>query len=87
MAGACQRTRGAASNITSRPRRSAKKAKAWYLRAAKQGHDDATYNLGVYHQTSRAGPRNLRAAARWFQRAANLGHRGAARAPAALRVK
>lgn len=48
-------------------------ARAWYTRAAEQGHAWAQFALGHMHDRAEAGPRNHLAARRWYEAAARQG--------------
>ncbi|KXS10313.1 HCP-like protein [Gonapodya prolifera JEL478] len=49
-------------------------AAKWYLEAAKRGHAEAQYNLGVSHDTSEGVAKNYETAVEWYHAAANQGH-------------
>ena len=54
--------------------RKEKEAATWFLRAAKQGHVSAQYNLAVAYLSGRGVAQNDMEAATWFRRAAERGH-------------
>lgn len=49
-------------------------ARAWYEKAAMQGHAGAQYALGMMARLGRRGPQDYAAARMWFEKAAALGH-------------
>jgi hypothetical protein len=49
----------------------------WWTKAAEQGHVDAQYMVGTFHQTGFSTPFDEEEARKWFQRAASKGHSGA----------
>lgn len=54
-----------------------KKALAMYRKAAEQGHQRATYNIGTYYQRGEIVNENLTIAAKWYQQASDLGYQKA----------
>lgn len=46
----------------------------WWTKAAEQGHTDAQYMVGIFHQIGWATPFDETEARKWFQRAAANGH-------------
>jgi len=53
-------------------------ANAWYLKAARQGHAKACYNLGCASAAGDGVERDVEAGQRWFHAAAHAGHPQAA---------
>jgi len=51
-----------------------KKARAWYEKAARQGHAPAAYELGVLYELGRGVWQDERRAAYWFRQGALAGH-------------
>jgi hypothetical protein len=52
-------------------------ARKWYKQAAKQGHREAQYELGLMYQTGRGVRMNNRTACYWFRQSAAQGNRQA----------
>lgn len=48
----------------------AKKARAWYEKAAAQGYFRAQNNLGIFYQQGIGGKKDAAQAWQWFQKAA-----------------
>lgn len=46
----------------------------WYKRAAKQGLDEAQYNLGYIFESGEVVPKNLKKAIEFYRKAAEQGH-------------
>jgi len=51
----------------------------WWTRAAEQGHAEAQFMVGTFHQLQLGAPFNETEALRWFKLAAAQGHQGAHR--------
>lgn len=47
----------------------------WYKKAAKQGHQEASFNLGVIFSGNKIVPQNNAKALRWLMKSAEQGHR------------
>jgi TPR repeat protein len=50
-----------------------KKASKWYKKAAKQGHAEAQYNLGIMYYNGRGVDVNYKKAIEWYEKAAEQG--------------
>ncbi|MFT5520134.1 MAG: TPR repeat protein [Enterobacterales bacterium] len=50
------------------------KAVYWYSLAAKQGHDNAQYNLAQYYRIGTKIPKDYKKAINWYTKAAEQGH-------------
>ncbi len=50
------------------------KAKAWYEKAAAQGHAIAQYNLGITFSNGLGVPQDYTKAREWYEKAAAQGH-------------
>ena len=46
----------------------------WYTKAAEQGHAEAQYSLGIYHELSLDYNKYLPEALKWYRKAAEQGH-------------
>lgn len=55
----------------------ATEALRWYVKAARQGHINAQYNLGVMYNLGDGVPRDYAKAVKWYLEAAEQGHREA----------
>jgi hypothetical protein len=55
----------------------AQQAADWFEKAAKQGHANAQFNLGVMHDTGEGIPQNRAEAIKWYRKAAAQQHAGA----------
>lgn len=51
--------------------KSQRRAKHWYLRAAKQGHAKAQYNVGLSYNCKKKKKSNCKEAVKWFRKASN----------------
>ena len=51
----------------------------WWTRAAEQGHAEAQFMVGTFHQLGLGTPFNEPEALRWLKLAASRGHQGAHR--------
>lgn len=49
-------------------------AAVWYRRAAEQGHVEAQFTLGLFHEDGRGVPRDAQMALSWYRKAADQGH-------------
>jgi TPR repeat protein len=54
-----------------------KQAVAWYTKAAKQGHSNAQYNLGILSQDGHGTPQDYKQAVAWYTKAAEQGNANA----------
>ncbi len=66
LAQAPDQKKGAAKDYT--------EARKWFQRAAKRGHKNAQYMLGLLYYNGKGVERNCKESKAWFQRAAEQGH-------------